>query len=161
MMVKDWIKRVISGRSREMTGIPDPIGRITDERGRRYTVRRGDRKHTALTSDQLQRVVRLREVLAGVYPMTMEGWVDGFLRDVDPEREIQIIEAVAAVYVQLTAGAPLSREEKKGLYGLLCVISAGAVSADLAGLIPQNKGLPELSELVEMYREARAAGARP
>jgi hypothetical protein len=92
--------------------------------------------------------------------MTLDGWVDGFMRDANPESEIQIIEACALVYQRLASQASLLPEEKR-LYSVLCVISAGAASHELASALPAGKGLPDLESTRMMYREARQSGGRP
>jgi hypothetical protein len=164
MSIIQWLKKVISGQSgkpSEVDRIPDIIGRVTDEQGQSWTFCRGSLKHKSLSTDQLRRVARLREVLSEAYPMTMEAWIDGFLRDLDPEREIRILEAIAAVYARLTAETNLSTEDKQRLYDVLCLISAGVTTPELTSLISRDKGLPEFSVLIEMVQEACSAGFRP
>lgn len=157
----NWLKRILGGKPREMTGIPEVVVHVTDENGQEQPLHRGPRRHAELTPEQTRRVERLREVLAEAYPMTLEGWIDGFLRDANPEQEIQIIEAVAVAYRQLTAQADLSAEEKKRLYGILCTLTAMGESPELQASLPQGKGLPELPEIWEMYERAWRAGERP
>lgn len=157
----EWLKRLFSPRPRERSGIPEVVGQITDADGRVQPLRRGPLRHDGLTAEQIQRVARLREVLAEAYPMTLEGWIDGFRRDAHPESEIAIIEAVASVYLQLVAGTHLTVDEKQRLYGVLCLISAGNESPELAAHVPLRSGLPEFSTLARMYREARQSGRRP
>src|SRR5262249_26053163 len=118
-------------------------------------------KHRSLSDEQRRRVARLREVLAEAYPMTMEGWIDGFLRDADPESEIRIIEACAVAYQRLTAQARLSPEEKTHLYSVVCAISAGVSGSQLATALPADKGLPDLEAVASVYREAQEARSRP
>lgn len=160
MRVRDWVRRLL-GLPLERSQLPEVLGYLADDQGRRHEVHRGRLKHASLSEEQTRRVARLREVLADPYPMTMEGWVDGFLRDAHPESEIQILEACAAVYHQLTARARLSREEKKRLYSVLCIISSGGDDPGLTAVLPSGKGLPDLESIIGMYRQARAEGRRP
>jgi hypothetical protein len=141
--------------------IPEVLGQVTDEHGRKQILLRGPLQHESLSPDQLQRVAGLRDVLVEAYPMTLDGWVDGFMRDADPESEIQLIEACAVIYQRLAAQVSLSPPEKKRLYAVLCVISAGGAGPELASAIPTGKGLPDLDGIVRMYREARQTGSRP
>ncbi len=134
-------------------GVPEVFSTVTDKEGKTHKLHRGPRRHDTLTSDQLQRIARLQDVLREVYPMTLDGWVDGFARDVHPEKEIQIIEAAAAVYQQLIADAKLSLDDKKCLYAVLCSMSTGVPPKYLKKHIP--KGLPSASTIYEMYRKAR------
>ena len=93
--------------------------------------------------------------------MTLDGWIDGFMRDANPESEIQIIEACAVVLQRLASKAPLSVDEKKRLYAVLCVISAGGATPELASALPTGAGIPDLESIVIMYRQARQSGERP
>jgi hypothetical protein len=144
-----------------MDEVPEVLGHITDEHGQQQPLRRGWLKHESLAPEQLQRIGRLRDVLIDAYPMTLDGWVDGFMRDANPESEIQIVEACAAVYQQLTARTRLSVAEKKRLYALLCALSACADREQLATALPAGRGLPALDEVIALYQEARQGGHRP
>ena len=160
MSMGGWFKRLLGG-DQEMSRVPEVLGHVTDDEGQRHEVHRGWIKHASLSEEQQRRVARLREVLAEPYPMTMEGWMDGFLRDADPESEIRIIEACAVAYQRLASQAQLSDEEKKRLYSVLCALSTGASGAQLASALPTGKGLPDLKGAASMLREAYAAGLRP
>jgi hypothetical protein len=160
MRIVDRLKRLFRGE-KELSQVPEILGHVTDEQGQRHAVHRGWLKHGSLSEDQIQRVARLHEVLAEAYPMTMEGWIDGFLRDTNPESEIRIIEACAVTYHRLTTQARLSPKEKRRLYSILCVISAGGINPELASAVPNGKGLPDLEGIAAMYREARQSGLRP
>ena len=160
MSIGGWLKRLLGG-DQEMSGVPEVLGHVTDDQGQRHEVHRGWIKHGSLSEEQRRRVARLREVLAEAYPMTMEGWIDGFLRDADPESEIRIIEACAVAYQRLASQARLSDEAKKSLYSVVCALSAGASGAQLASALPGGKGLPDLGGVASMLREAYEAGLRP
>src|SRR5688500_6433194 len=118
MGLRGWLKarfrRVPEVRDR----LPEVLGHATDERGRRHELHRGRIKHDSLSPEQLRRVARLRDTSAEADPMTLDGRVDGFLRDADPESEIRIIEACASVYRRLASEASLSPPEKERLYGV-------------------------------------------
>lgn len=157
----EWLRRLISPRPRERTGIPEVVGEVTDEHGRVQPLHRGPLRDPDLSPEQVRRVARLREVLSEAYPMTLEGWIDGFRRDAHPESEIEIIEAVASVYLEVVAGVSLTADEKQRLYGILCLVSAGDESPELAAKVPRRSGLPDFSTLVRMYREARRSRRRP
>lgn len=161
MGITSWIGKLFSSKPKEQNQIPEILGYGTDEQGNQVPIYRGEVKHQLLSDDQMQRVTRLREVLLEAYPMTMDGWVDGFLRDTHPESEIQIIEACAFVYHRLAATASLSSEEKQRLYAVLCMISAGGSEENLASAIPANKGLPDFQTLDSMFREAYLLRRRP
>ncbi|HEX8199045.1 MAG TPA: hypothetical protein VF590_01055 [Isosphaeraceae bacterium] len=161
MGLGDWFRRLFGGKPKLRDEIPEVMGHFTDERGQKVQLHRGPIQHEALSPDQLQRIVRLRDVLAEAYPMTLDGWIDGFLRDTNPEAEIQIIEACAVAYQRLASQASLSADEKKRLYSVLCVISAGGAGPEVASALPAGKGLPDLESIATMYLEARQSGGRP
>lgn len=159
MGIRNWLTRLLRRGDRIPDGMPEVMGQIVDEHGERHAIRRGPIRHDALTQDQLKRIARLRDVLHEAYPMTLDGWVDGFVRDSHPENEIQIIEAVAVVYQQLTESVRLTHDDKATLYGILCVLSAGGPSHELDDKIPA--GLPTGTDLFDLYCRARADGDRP
>lgn len=161
MGLSRWMSDLLRRKPKLMDRVPEVIGHVTDEHGQTGPLRRGWLKHKSLSPDQHQRITRLRDVLMDAYPMTLDGWLDGFMRDADPESEIQIIEACAAVYRQLTDRAPLSVDEKKKLYAVLCAVSSGEDGPQLAAALPRGRGLPALAGIVGMYREARQNGSRP
>jgi hypothetical protein len=157
----DWLRRLLGGKPKLLDELPEVMGQVIDERGRQVSLYRGPVQHDALSPEQLRRIGRLRDVLAEAYPMTLDGWVDGFLRDANPENEIRIIEACAVVYQNLVSEAVLSADERKGLYGVLCAISCGAAGNKLRSSLPAVKGVPELEEIIAMYQAARQSGGRP
>lgn len=156
-----WFSGLFRREPKLMDEVPEVVGTITDEHGNQQALHRGWLKHDSLSPDQLQRIAKLRDVLIDAYPMTLDGWVDGFMRDSDPESEIQIIEACATVYQRSTALARLSGEEKERLYAVLCALSAGADKSELAAAVPTAKGLPAPDVLFGMYYDARRNGSRP
>jgi hypothetical protein len=155
-----WLKALFRREPEIRDRLPEVLGHVTDEQGRRHELRRGWIKHDSLSPEQLRRVARLRDALADAYPMTLDGWVDGFLRDADPESEIRIIEACASVYRRLAAETSLSPPEKERLYSILCALSAGG-GPELASSLPAGRGLPDIEAIARMYREARRSGSRP
>jgi len=140
-------------------GLPEILGTVIDQNGKTHTLHRGPRQHDSLTSEQLTRVARLQGVLKEARPMTLDGWVDSFLGETYPEKEISIIESLAVVYLRLTSNTRLLLEEKESLYSLICAMSLGARLRDLKKHIP--KRLPSASKIHKMYRKALKDSARP
>ena len=157
----DWLRRPFAGRPKLPDEIPDVIGHMIDDAGNPETIHRGPLQHDSLSPDHLRRVGRLRNALIDAYPMTLDGWVDGFMRDVDPEAEIRFIEACAVVFQQLTKQTRLAPDESRRLYAVLCAISAGGNDAELESALPNNRGLPSLETLIKMYVEAWNLRLRP
>lgn len=161
MGLSDWLGRCFGGRPKVPDEIPDVVGHMIDDNGRMQAVHRGPLQHDSLSPDHLRRVGRLRNVLIDAYPMTLDGWVDGFMRDVNPEAEIRFIEACAVVYQRLTHRVELALGEKQLLYAVLCAISTGRHDPELEFALPKSKGLPRLAVMIAMYEEARRLGLRP
>jgi len=157
----DWLKRKLAPPPQISDQIPEVIGYITNEQGEKEPLHRGPLQHDRLSPDQLRRIGRLRDVLVDAYPMTLDGWIDGFMRDSNPESEIRIIEACASVYHRLCNGASLSPAEKKRIYSILCALSAGADGPELQAALPAGKGLPNIDSIAAMFREAWQAEERP
>ena len=112
-----------------------------------------------LTSDQLQRLARLCEVTQEACPHTLDDWISDFIGERRPENEIQIVEAIAVVYLQISENTDFKSEDKQGLYRFLCILSLGMTFPKIDDTIPE--GFPKSAEMYEMFCEARAAGARP
>ena len=159
MSLFDRIKERSHVREPIQDALPEEMGTAIDVDGQSYKLHRGQRQYAALTPDQLERVASLRTVLVDAYPMTLDGWVDGFARDINPESEIAIMEALAVVYQRLTSACDISIEEKKRLYGVLCVMSSGVDPLELADSFPP--GLPPPNEIHAMFRSAFQNGDRP
>jgi hypothetical protein len=158
--VLEWLRRLLHLRPVELPAIPE-IMYSTDKDGKQRAVSRGWIKHQTLSDEQTRRVERLRQVLREAYPMTMEGWIDGFLRDANPEQEIQIIEACAFAYQQLSTGLPLSVDDKQELYGVLCSLSTGAPASAFAHVLLASKRLPDFQTISVTLRRAWADRRRP
>ena len=139
----------------------DLLGTFVDEQGREVRVLASPPVHGALTPEQLERVARLADALAEVYPLNREEWVDGFLRDLDPERELSILEAVAVAYQHFTAAGGMATGDKKRLYGALLTLSGGADPADLEPTLRKGADLPSAAAMTAFYHEALATGRRP
>jgi hypothetical protein len=146
----------------EMTGLPEVLGSRVDEHGNLQELVLAPRWRDSLPPEQVERVARLREVLAEAFPMTMEGWIDSLLRDIDPEAEIRCLEACAAVYGRLAAAAPdLTVPEKKLVYAAICRISSGSLPPESVADVLRNAGISDAHQLAAMYTEALRTGARP
>jgi hypothetical protein len=158
-----WLRRlfVVPAPTGALNETPEILGYVVDAQGRKVPVHRGPIRHESLSDDQLQRIGRLHDALREAYPMMLDGWIDGFMRDAHPESEIQIMEACAVVYKRLATQASLSPQDKKRLYGALCAISRGSDSWDLASVLPASENLPQLDAIIGMYREAAQSRSRP
>jgi hypothetical protein len=139
--------------------LPEILITGVDQNGEPYTVVLAPLRHDTLTPDQLKRIARLQNVLREVKPMTLDGWVDGFLRDTNPGKEISIMEKVAVVYLKLTSYTKFPLEVKQSFFCMLCNMSFGVRYKD--SKMHRPKGLPSARTIYKMYRKALKGDARP
>jgi hypothetical protein len=83
----------------------------------------GPIRHQRLSPNQMERIYKLRDVLAEVEHSPIEKWVDNFKRDVDPDKELTIWERIADSYTRYCSKRPLSTEAKKDVFQLLLLRS--------------------------------------
>jgi hypothetical protein len=114
----------------------------------------GPIRHAKLTDDLEARVKKFEPVVAEVYHQTHEQWVEGFLRDVHPESEIAIWEAIAFAYQQFTETRSLTLDAKKEAFGLLLVRSSGDEEQTLAGAKLHHLSLADAHEVLRHYSAA-------
>jgi hypothetical protein len=110
------------------------------------------RRHKSLPPDLAERAEKLFPRIGSVLQPTMEKWLDGFLCDQNPDREIAIWERIADVADKLWLAQPrqLSTLDKKKLTTVIIAISSGLVD------IPsQIKGTND--EQVKLIRDAYGA----
>ena len=135
------------------TGIPriPPLQTTTTTTVDPATVKLGPIRHAELPRALIERAKALEPVFADVYPVTHEKWLEGFRRDVHPEREIAIWEQIAVAFTQFTAGRSVSLEIRREAFALLLFRSGATADATLkhAKLKYLTKDLAE--QLVELY----------
>lgn len=86
----------------------------------------GERQAESFPEDIRDLFRDLKAKLDEVYPMSLEAWEDGFLRDTNPEQEIALWLHVADIYSRFTSERNLSLEQKKEYFRVLvtCMNSA-------------------------------------
>ena len=99
------------------------------------SIQLGPIRHKRLDDALVARVRALEPVLADIYPMTHEKWLEGFQRDLNPESEIAIWESIASAWQRLPSLGSLTPDERKEAFGVLLVRSGSDdVQSTLAGL---------------------------
>jgi hypothetical protein len=111
----------------------------------------GPIRHQNLSDAIIARIRRFEPILAEVYPQTHEAWVDGFQRDVHPEQEVAIWEALAAAYQGFTEKRSLSLDAKKEAFGLLLVRSSRDEQQTLSGETLRHLSRADAEELMRLY----------
>ena len=125
---------------------PPPVG-VED-------IQQGPIRHSQLPDAQVERIRKMEPIFAEVYPRSHEEWLDGFQRDLDPEPEIVIWEAMAAAYQGYTGKRSLSKDAKLEVFGLLLVRSAGDEPSTLAGAKLKHLSRAEAEEVLHLYSAA-------
>jgi hypothetical protein len=93
----------------------------------------------------------MEAVFAEVDPSSHEVWIDGFKRDLNPEREIAIWEAMAAAYQTFTNRHTLDLACRKEAFGLLLTRSGADEEATLSKQKLQHLTPAQAQELVRLY----------
>jgi hypothetical protein len=118
-------------------------------------IKPGNVIHKQLSPELEERIRKLQSTFAEVFERTHEEWLDGFQRDLNPEAEIKLWEAMASAYQILLGEHALSLPAKKEALGLLC-----------SGQTPATGKLrylrrEELEELMRLYSTALAQNKKP
>lgn len=79
----------------------------------------GERRRESFSEDVRDLITEIKDKLEEVYPMSLEEWEDGFLRDLNPEPEIALWLHVANIYNELTISQILNFEQKKEYFRML------------------------------------------
>lgn len=87
------------------------------------TIQPGPIRRESLTPEQMERVRRLQAVFVEVDGQSVAQWVDGFKRDLDPDRELDIWETMAKAYTVYCSKRTLSPEAKKEVYKIVLLRS--------------------------------------
>ena len=87
--------------------------------------------HESLPLNVISRIRLIRAALFGVYPRSMQFWLDGFKRDSHPSREIRIWEHVAACFLEYCYMNQLNKEQTHAVYAVVVGMSVGMPETEL------------------------------
>ena len=87
------------------------------------TIQPGPIRRDSLTPEQMERVRKLQSVFVEVDGQSVEQWVDGFKRDLNPDSELDIWETMAKAYTAYCSKRTLSPEAKKEVYKVVLLRS--------------------------------------
>jgi hypothetical protein len=102
----------------------------------------------------IERIRQLQPIFAEIYPRSNEQWLDGFKRDINPEPEIAIWEAVGAAYTRFNQSRMLNLSAKGEVLGLLILRSSADEESILAKAKLQYLSPAEAQELLRLYSVA-------
>ncbi|MDB6063963.1 MAG: hypothetical protein JWR26_171 [Pedosphaera sp.] len=116
------------------------------------TIQLGPIRHQSLPETLIARIRQIEPILAEVYPRSHEQWLEGFMRDVDPEPEVANWEAIASAYGRFTQNRALSLEAKRETLMLLIMRSVVDENTTVnSKLVYLNRA--EAKELLHLYSE--------
>lgn len=95
------------------------------------SIKPGPIRHKNLNPLYINSIRLIRASLSDVYPKSMEFWLDGFKRDLNPEREIAIWERIATVYIEYSNFQELSTEQKHVAFSVIVQLSMGFTCEEL------------------------------
>ena len=91
------------------------------------------RRRQKLPETLVIRTHLFHSVAREVIPLSFDEAIDGFLRDSDPTREVEVFERISACYTLATKGKNFRLEKKREIYSALLRISTGPLlERDLA-----------------------------
>ena len=86
-------------------------------------LRRGEPKYFQFGEDLRDDIRAIKATFDEVYPQSLEEWEDGFRRDADPKREIDLWLHMANVFDRATEGKPLTLEQKRDYFRVIVACS--------------------------------------
>ncbi|HWW02980.1 MAG TPA: hypothetical protein VNZ64_24985 [Candidatus Acidoferrum sp.] len=118
-------------------------------------IKPGNIIHKQLSSELEERIRKLESIFAEVFKRTHEEWLDSFRRDLNPESQIRLWEAMASAYQTFLGKHALSLPAKKEALGLLCS-GQNSSSARLRYLSRE-----EADEVMRLFSSALAQSQKP
>lgn len=88
--------------------------------------------HDELSPSLIGRIRLVRAALWGTYTHSMDVWVNGFKRDLHPEREVEWWEHIAACYLEFIKSRRLSHKQIDAVFAALFLLGNGEQPEDLA-----------------------------
>ncbi len=118
-------------------------------------IRPGPVRHLTLPPFLMLRIQHLWEVFGEYQPCDLAGWIEGFQRDLHPEREVAIWEGMARALTEFSKGRTLSPEARKEVY-LLLLVSTTATDEGIRDQLQKTQHLnpDDLREVIRVHAKA-------
>ena len=114
-------------------------------------LRMGERQAEYFSEEVRDYFREIKSKLDEVYPLSLEEWEDGFLRDAHPEQEIAVWLRVADVYNRFASERNLSLEQKKEYFRVLGACMNSSRERVLQLYSPQLISKAEAEKVIEAY----------
>lgn len=106
----------------------------------------------ALTPRQVNRIERLQKSLSEVDPSTIDKWIDNFMRDWHPERELIVWEGIEKAYTAYCSSHNLGFEGRVEVFKVVLFFSnAGEKSRVLKELKLKVISREDAIEIMDLY----------
>jgi hypothetical protein len=115
------------------------------------SLKEGPIQRETLSTEQMDRISKLYDIVAEVDGSSMDKWVDGFKRDVHPDDEIAVWERMAKAYEPFVASHRLSLPAKKEAFKIILMRSMAGEDDVLARLQLKVLTRAEAIELMHTY----------
>ena len=145
---RDQVTSIASGESEKMAGRQTEPGRVYEE------LRDGNRSlqlgpvRRKLSDEQIARVGKVAGALREVHPLSIEQWNDGFIRDKDPESEIQLWERVAEAYRSYCTEHALASDAKSEVFSILLTRTMMSAEQVLESAKPQHLNVDQIKDIL-------------
>lgn len=114
-------------------------------------VQPGPLRHAQLDPELVERIKLFRPVFADLYPQTLEQWIEGFRRDVNPEAEIAVWEHMAHALTEFSKMRALPDEARREAFALLLQRSSTSDDKVLEGVQLSHLTLDDAKRLLGLY----------
>ena len=111
----------------------------------------GPIRHGELSAELVKRVELFLPIFQDVDPSSKEKWLEDFRRDLNPENEIVIWEAIASALNQFVANEKPDLALKQEAFGLLLARSASETDAAIASKPLKHMTLAQAHALLDLY----------
>jgi hypothetical protein len=111
--------------------------------------------HDSLSSDQLDKVMRIQKIFAEVYPVSLDETVTNFKRDLNPDKEIQIWLNMAAAYQEfISRNSAIDSSKKQDVFNLLLLRSMMPDEEAIKESKVKHLSDQEIAEVLRYYKSA-------
>jgi hypothetical protein len=111
----------------------------------------GPVQHETLSSELTARITKLHDTFNEVDPSPLSKWMDDFMRDQHPEREVEIYEGMARAYTTFCTGRNLTLDAKREVYGVVMQRSATSDAEVLKNLGIKVITIEDAKAILKLY----------
>jgi len=125
------------------------------------TIQPGPIRRESLPDDMVERIKIVQAAFADVDPSPIENWIEDFKRDMNPDRELAIWEAMAGAYTAYNAERTLTLAKRKELFVILLTRSGSSTEDAIAHLKLKEFNETEAREAMELLAKEWEQRNRP